>query len=79
MACWQLPRLDPPLDTQDHAHASLAEMLKALDTVIEIQKGETDHLLGVRRGAMATKVGRTDLPTIFIVIDGHRVPLDHEH
>ena len=35
-------------DPKDHGHASFAEMLKALDTVIEIKKGETDYMLRVR-------------------------------
>ena len=43
-----IKRLDSTFDTKDHGYASFAEMLKALDTVIEIKKGETDHLLRVR-------------------------------
>jgi len=33
---------------KDHGYASFAEMLKALDKVVEIKKGETDHLLRLR-------------------------------
>jgi hypothetical protein len=43
-----IKRLDPTFDTKDHGHASFAEMLKALDTVVEIKKGHTDQLLRVR-------------------------------
>ncbi len=43
-----IKRLDPTFDTKDHGHASFAEMLKALDTVIEIKKGEKDHLVRLR-------------------------------
>ena len=43
-----IKRLDSTFDTKDHGYASFAEMLKALDKVIEIKKGETDHLLRVR-------------------------------
>lgn len=43
-----IKRLDPTFDTKDHGHVGFAEMLKAMDAVIEIKKGETDHLLRVR-------------------------------
>jgi hypothetical protein len=43
-----IKRLDPTFDPKDHGHASFAEMLKALDAVVEIKKGETDHLLRAR-------------------------------
>ena len=43
-----IKRLDSTFHTKDHGHASFAEMLKALDTVIEIKKAETDHLLRLR-------------------------------
>ena len=43
-----IKRLDPTFDTKDHGHASFAEMLKALDAVVEVKKGETDHLLRIR-------------------------------
>jgi hypothetical protein len=41
-------RLDPTFDPKDHGHAGFAEMVKALDTVVEIKKGETDHLIRLR-------------------------------
>ena len=48
-AVWpMIKRLDPTFDTKDHGHASFAEMLKALDAVVEIKKGETDHLVRLR-------------------------------
>jgi hypothetical protein len=43
-----IKRLDPTFDPKDHGHAGFSEMLKALDNVVEIKKGETDHLLRVR-------------------------------
>lgn len=43
-----IKRLDPTFDTRDHGHASFAEMLGALDAVVEIKKGETDHLVRLR-------------------------------
>ncbi len=43
-----IKRLDPTFDTKDYGHASFAEVLKALDAVVEIKKGETDHLLRIR-------------------------------
>jgi hypothetical protein len=32
----------------DHSHTSFAERLEALDAVIEIKKGEKDHLVRLR-------------------------------
>lgn len=43
-----IKRLDPTFDPKDHGHANFAEMVKALDAVVEIKKGETDHLIRVR-------------------------------
>ena len=43
-----IKRLDPTFDPKDHGHASFSEMLKALDAVVEIKKGETDHLVRLR-------------------------------
>ena len=48
-AVWRMiKRLDPTFDTEDHGHASLAEMVKALDAVVEVKKGESDHMLRLR-------------------------------
>ena len=35
-------------DPKDHGHASFADMVKAMDTIVEIKKGESDHLLRAR-------------------------------
>ena len=43
-----IKRLDPTFDPKDHGHPNFAEMVKAMDAVIEIKKGETDHLIRVR-------------------------------
>lgn len=43
-----IKRLDPTFDTKDHGHASFAELLKAMDAVVEIKNGETDHLVRLR-------------------------------
>ena len=43
-----IKRLDPTFDTKDHGHATFGEMLRAHDDVIEIKKGEVDHLLRLR-------------------------------
>jgi len=43
-----IKRLDPTFATKDHGHASFAEMVKALDAVVEIKKGESDHMLRLR-------------------------------
>lgn len=43
-----IKRLDPTFDPKDHGYASFAEMVKALDTVVEIKKGESDHMVRLR-------------------------------
>lgn len=43
-----IKRLDPTFDPKDHGYASFSEMLKALDAVVEVKKGEKDHLLRLR-------------------------------
>lgn len=48
-ATWHMiKRLDPTFDTKDHGHASFVEMVKALDAVVEMRKGESDHQLRLR-------------------------------
>jgi hypothetical protein len=42
-----IKRLGPTFDTKD-PHADFAEMVKALETVVELKKGETDHLVRLR-------------------------------
>ncbi|WP_235501172.1 NYN domain-containing protein [Hydrogenophaga sp. Root209] len=41
-------RLDLTFDPKDHGHASFAELLKSMDAVIELRKGETDHKIRLR-------------------------------
>ncbi len=43
-----IKRLDATFDPKDHGHANFAEMVKAMDAIVEIKKGETDHLLRAR-------------------------------
>lgn len=43
-----IKRLDPTFDPKDYQYASFAELLKALDSVIEVRKGENDHELRLR-------------------------------
>jgi uncharacterized LabA/DUF88 family protein len=43
-----IKRLDPTFDPKDSGHASFTDMLKALDQVVEVRKGEGDHHLRLR-------------------------------
>jgi hypothetical protein len=43
-----IKRLDPTFDPKDHQFASFAELLKSLDSVIEVRKGDDDHELRLR-------------------------------
>jgi hypothetical protein len=43
-----IKRLDPTFDPKDYHFASFAELLKSLDAVIELRKGEGDHELRLR-------------------------------
>ena len=43
-----IKRLDPAFSLKDHGASSFSEMLKALDTVVEVKKGEKDHLIRLR-------------------------------
>ena len=48
-ATWHMiKRLDPTFDTKEHGHGNFAEMVKAMDTVVEIRKGTSDHQLRLR-------------------------------
>ena len=48
-AVWpMIKRLDPTFDTKENGHASFAEMIKALDAVVEVKKGESDHMVRLR-------------------------------
>lgn len=43
-----IKRLDPAFSLKDHGATSFSEMLKALDTLVEIKKGDKDHLVRLR-------------------------------
>lgn len=43
-----IKRLDPTFDTKDHGHASLADMVKAPDAVVEVRNGESDHVVRLK-------------------------------
>jgi uncharacterized LabA/DUF88 family protein len=43
-----IKRLDPTFDPKDHGYAGFGDMLKALDEVVEVRKGDVDHQLRVR-------------------------------
>ena len=43
-----MKRLDSTFDLKDHGYGSFSEMLKAMDAVIEVKKGDTDHLVRLR-------------------------------
>lgn len=43
-----IKRLDPAFSLKDHGAKSFSEMLKALDTLVEIKKGDKDHLVRLR-------------------------------
>ncbi len=48
-AIWHMiKRLDSTFDTKDHGHASFPAMVKALDGLIEIRKGESDQLIRLK-------------------------------
>jgi len=41
-------RLDSTFDPKDHGHANFADMVKALDAMVEVRKGDSDHLVRLR-------------------------------
>ena len=48
-AIWpMIKRLDPTFDTKDYGHAGFAEMIKALDTIVEVRKGQSDHVVRLK-------------------------------
>lgn len=48
-ATWHMiKRLDSTFDTKDHGYANFAEMVKAMDAVVEVKKGDNDHVLRLR-------------------------------
>jgi len=38
-------RLDPTFDTKHHGYANFSAMVKALEALVEIRKGDADQLL----------------------------------
>ena len=48
-AIWpMIKRLDSTFSPKDYGHASFAEMIKALDAIVEVRKGEFDHEVRLR-------------------------------
>lgn len=43
-----IKRLDATFGPKDRGHANFAGMVEAMESIVEIKKGETDHLLRVR-------------------------------
>ena len=43
-----IKRLDPTFDPKDHGHASFPAMVKALDSLVEVKKGDSDQLVRLR-------------------------------
>lgn len=38
----------PTFDAKEHGCANFAEMVKAIDAVVEVKKGDNDHMLRLR-------------------------------
>jgi uncharacterized LabA/DUF88 family protein len=48
-AIWpMIKRLDSTFDTKEHGHATFSDMMKALNAVVEVKKGESDHVVRLR-------------------------------
>jgi uncharacterized protein (TIGR00288 family) len=48
-AIWpMIKRLDSTFDTKEHGHATFSDMVKALNAVVEVKKGEFDHVVRLR-------------------------------
>jgi uncharacterized LabA/DUF88 family protein len=43
-----IKRLDPTFDTKDHGYANFSDMVKGLDAIVEVRKGESDHVVRLR-------------------------------
>jgi NYN domain/OST-HTH/LOTUS domain len=43
-----IKRLDSTFNPKDHGHESFAEMVKSYDTIVELKKGESDHMLRLK-------------------------------
>jgi uncharacterized LabA/DUF88 family protein len=48
-AIWHMiKRLDPTFDPKDHGYANFPAMVKALDAIVEVKKGESDQIVRIR-------------------------------
>lgn len=48
-AIWHMiKRLDPTFDPKEHGYANFPAMVKALDAVVEVKKGESDQIVRLR-------------------------------
>ncbi|MES2841240.1 MAG: NYN domain-containing protein [Pseudomonadota bacterium] len=43
-----IKRLDPTFDPKDHGHSNFPAMVKALDSLVEVKKGDSDQLVRLR-------------------------------
>lgn len=43
-----IKRLDATFDVKDHGYTDFSDMLKSLDAVVEVKKGELDHVVRLR-------------------------------
>ena len=43
-----IKRLDPTFDPKEHGHANFPAMMKALDAIVEVKKGESDQIVRLR-------------------------------
>jgi uncharacterized LabA/DUF88 family protein len=43
-----IKRLDSTFDTKEHGHATFSDMVKAYNAVVEVKKGESDHVVRLR-------------------------------
>ena len=48
-AIWpMIKRLDSTFDTKEHGHATFSDMVKALNAIVEVKKGDSDHVVRLR-------------------------------
>ena len=43
-----IKRLDPTFDPKEHGYANFPAMVKALDSVLEVKKGESDQIVRLK-------------------------------
>jgi hypothetical protein len=46
--CPMIKRLDPTFDLKENGHTSFSGMVKALEAVVEVKKGDNDQLVRLR-------------------------------